>query len=74
MKKKGRSNKIVPTEGRGKKRKAKSTDKNISFDSAKRCFFGATYLLDAIGKKLGIADAKASALIVYAFINKYAFI
>lgn len=48
--------KIVPTDGRGKKRKDKSADKDMSFDSARRCFFGATYLLDAIGKKLGIRD------------------
>jgi len=46
------NNTIVPTRGRTRK-PLESTE---SFPVAKRKFYGATYLLDAIGEKLGIID------------------
>jgi len=59
------SGKIVPTDGRGKKNKAKEESEQakkrgaIPALSVKRSFYGSIYLLDAIGKKLGItADLK----------------
>lgn len=54
---------IVPTDQRNKK-KSLPSDKGekrgpVSFTSTKRLFFGATYLFDCIGEKLGItADLK----------------
>lgn len=45
--------KIVPTDGRGHRRgKAKVATTEVST----RSFYGATYLLDSIGKKIGITD------------------
>jgi transposase len=46
------SGEIVPTDGRGR-RKKKKVD-TISY--SKRSFYGATYLLDKIGEKLGIVN------------------
>lgn len=52
--------KIVPTDGRNRKKKSSSDKKTSSLPQSKRAFFGATYLLDEIGDKLGIApDLKA---------------
>ena len=46
---------IVPTDGRGKRKKT------VMKEEFKRSFYGATYLLDAIGKKIGlIEDLKRS--------------
>jgi len=45
--------KIVPTDGRGRKAKDKNQDIVIKPDTT-RTFYGATYLLDSIGKKLGL--------------------
>lgn len=42
---------IIPTDGRGHKREKLSRDMTTS-----RSFYGATYLLDAIGKKLGLTQ------------------
>ncbi len=51
------SGRIVPTDGRGRKRSQAKVD--VTMNSLRR-FYGATYLLDEIGKKLGIAnDLKA---------------
>lgn len=50
---------IVPTDGRGKKLKSDRTVKKrgpIPSESVKRRFYGATYLLDSIGDKLGITQ------------------
>ncbi|HQE49807.1 MAG TPA: IS1634 family transposase [Fervidobacterium sp.] len=50
---------IVPTDGRGRRRKSHNTLKKrgpIPSESVKRRFYGATYLLDAIGDKLGITQ------------------
>jgi len=50
---------IIPTDGRGKRRKQKrdsNQDKNLSTPFANRKFYGATYLLDEIAKKLGLID------------------
>lgn len=51
--------KIVPTDGRNKKKakekEAETRDKAV-INSAHRSFYGATYLLDAIGEKLGITQ------------------
>jgi len=59
------SGQIVPTDGRGRKNKATEEDEQgkkrgpVPALSVKRSFYGAIYLLDAIGKKLGItADLK----------------
>lgn len=51
------SGKIIPTDGRGRKKR----DKNVvSAVESRRRYYGATYLLDAIGKKLGLHnDLKA---------------
>ena len=43
---------ILPTDGRGRKKK-EAVMKNDPTQTA-RTFYGATYLLDAIGEKLGI--------------------
>jgi transposase len=52
------SGKIVPTDGRGKKRNKITTPQSKrgpkSSESIERRFYGATYLLDNIGKDLGI--------------------
>jgi len=52
------TDKIVPTDGRGRKDKEKKnvTKKRgpVPSEYAKRHFYGATYLLDAIGEKLGL--------------------
>ena len=42
---------IVPTDGRGRKDKKKVVEK-----VSQRRFYGATYLLDAIGEKIGLVD------------------
>ncbi len=49
---------IVPTDGRGKKEHPVPPVRRGPVPSEKttRTFYGATYLLDAIGEKLGIAD------------------
>lgn len=55
-----KTGKIVPTDGRGKKKKAddatlvkRGVVPNLDW---KRYFYGGTYLLDQIGKQLGITD------------------
>lgn len=47
---------IVPTDGRNRKEKKVSVPKPgpVPAEKASRSFYGATYLLDAIGEKLGI--------------------
>ena len=45
---------IVPTDGRNKK--SKKAKQNIDKPATTRSFYGATYLLDAIGNKLGLID------------------
>lgn len=50
---------IVPTDGRGKKDKDESIVKKrgpIPSEVTSRTFYGATYLFDAIGEKLGIVN------------------
>ena len=50
---------IVPTDGRNRKKAEKKppiNGKRPAINSVKRTFFGATYLLDAIGEKLGITQ------------------
>lgn len=42
---------IVPTDGRGHRRGQAKTDVGTG---STRSFYGATYLLDAVGKKIGI--------------------
>ena len=56
----------VPTDGRGKRRRQKEQSSTIAKPGpvpsirTERLFYGATYLLDQIGDKLGIvADLKA---------------
>lgn len=44
---------IVPTDGRGKRRGKNSKEETLK-NQPKRSFFGATYLLDAIGDKIGL--------------------
>ena len=44
------SGEIVPTDGRGKRKRA------VTSVASRRRYCGATYLLDAIGKKLGLYD------------------
>jgi len=59
----GKTGEILPTDGRGRKKKdgyvpAKSG--HVPVERAARFFYGATYLLDAVGEKLGITqDLKA---------------
>ncbi|MEG6521774.1 IS1634 family transposase [Desulfotomaculum sp. 1211_IL3151] len=51
--------KIIPTDGRCRKNKEVSTTAKrgpVPTTETARLFFGATYLLDAIGEKLGITD------------------
>lgn len=51
--------KIIPTDGRGRKKEGKTSPKKrgpIPTTSTNRRFYGATYLLDAIGDKLGITE------------------
>ena len=51
---------VVPTDGRGRKRTQDLAQDQKLNTTVKRRFYGATYLLDAIGNKLGIAqDLKA---------------
>ena len=53
---------IIPTDGRGKRRKENTASVQsarpgpISIDTTHRRFYGATYLLDEIGKKLGLSE------------------
>lgn len=50
---------IVPTDGRGRKKKEAAEVRKrgpVPTKQASRCFFGATYLFDSIGDKLGITD------------------
>lgn len=47
---------IVPTDGRGRKKKEELAESGSSPAQASRSFYGATYLLDAIGEQLGITD------------------
>jgi len=57
---------IIPTDGRGKKKRELSKDNYQKEKLIIRSFYGATYLLDEIGKKLGlIQDLKEC------FGNKY---
>ncbi|SCP99992.1 hypothetical protein SAMN05421730_10851 [Anaerobium acetethylicum] len=51
--------KVVPTDGRGKKRNQVASDKKskqgpVPIESVKRRFYGATYLFDEISDKLGV--------------------
>ena len=51
--------KIVPTDGRGRKKKDGQLPANpgpVPVTKTARLFYGATYLLDAIGEKLGITE------------------
>lgn len=45
---------IVPTDGRGKRNKKPKCEMSIDKLETTRNFYGATYLLDSIGKKLGL--------------------
>lgn len=45
---------IVPTDGRGRKDKKVESKPNIDKPDTTRSFYGATYLLDSIGDKLGL--------------------
>ncbi len=45
---------IVPTDGRGRKDKKPKYEQSIDKPATARSFYGATYLLDSIGKKLGL--------------------
>jgi transposase len=45
---------IVPTDGRGKKEKKPKCELSINKPATTRSFYGATYLLDSIGEKLGL--------------------
>ena len=47
---------IIPTDGRGHRRKELSKDVTQTDTITSRSFYGATYLLDAIGKKLGLTQ------------------
>jgi transposase len=54
-----KSGEIIPTDGRGRKKKASSvvTKRGLTpFAQITRHFFGATYLLGVIGEKLGITE------------------
>lgn len=55
-----KTGKIVPTDGRGKRRKQASEGKPkrgpVPAVEAKRVFYGATYLLDQISKQLGLTE------------------
>ena len=52
--------KIVPTDGRGRKRRKNDSElirkKQVPVQKVTRRFYGATYLLDSIGKQLGITE------------------
>ena len=51
------SGEIMPTDGRRRKKQENGSSKkrgNVPGTTFKRCFYGATYLLDAIGEKTGI--------------------
>ena len=45
---------IVPTDGRGRKDKKHECGQSIDKSATARSFYGATYLLNSIGKKLGL--------------------
>ncbi|HSV30625.1 MAG TPA: IS1634 family transposase [Atribacteraceae bacterium] len=49
---------VVPTDGRGRKEQAVAAAKRgpVPAEKVTRSFYGATYLLDAIGEKLGITE------------------
>lgn len=54
---------MIPTDGRGKKRNAKATETDVKPKQGpmpsvftERHFYGATYLLDQIGKETGVTD------------------
>jgi len=49
---------VVPTDGRGRKEQAVTAVKRgpVPAEKTTRAFYGATYLLDAIGEKLGITE------------------
>jgi len=47
---------FVPSEGRGRKQKQPIDTSSVQPPIAKRSFYGATYLLDEIGKNLGITE------------------
>lgn len=50
---------IVPTDGRNRKKAEGNTHLKpgkVAIDNIKRTFYGATYLLDALGEKLGITQ------------------
>ncbi|WP_353949135.1 IS1634 family transposase [Sporolactobacillus sp. Y61] len=55
-----KTGKIVPTDGRGKRRKQTSEKKQkrgpVPATKARRVFYGATYLLDQIGEQLGLTE------------------
>jgi transposase len=69
--------KILPTDGRGRRDTQDQQPKKrgpVPALSVKRCFYGATYLLDAIGDKLGItADLKACFPDIYRQIQSIAY-
>jgi hypothetical protein len=45
---------IIPTDGRGRKNKKVESKPSINKPDTTRSFYGATYLLDSIGEKLGL--------------------
>ena len=47
---------IVPTDGRNRRENKPSKPGPVASEKTSRCFYGATYLLDAIGEKLGITE------------------
>jgi len=47
---------IVPTDGRNRKDKKPKIEQSIDKPVTTRSFYGATYLLDAIGEKLGLIE------------------
>ncbi|UAK16754.1 IS1634 family transposase [Sporolactobacillus terrae] len=55
-----KTGKIIPTDGRGKRRRQTSEEKPqrgpTPAAEAKRVFYGATYLLDQIGEQLGLTE------------------
>ncbi len=60
---------IIPTDGRCRKKAERTTEdtrNNLREKPVSRCFYGATYLLDSIGEKLGITqDLKQSFPTIY---------
>ena len=47
---------IIPTDGRGRKDKKVECKQSIAKPDTSRSFYGATYLLDSIGEKLGLTQ------------------